>query len=91
MRNDCKQAAVFSSNANGGHSAHHNKERNKKMSIWGTMDVVDRETFMRDSVTLEKCGDRIEIENDGVGEYKDADGHPWNNNGDGTWSRSLFS
>jgi len=55
------------------------------------MDEVDRETFMRDSVTLEKCGDRIEIENDGFGEYEDADGHPWNNNGDGTWSRSLFS
>ena len=61
------------------------------MSMWNTMDEVDRETFMRDAVTLEKCADRIEIENDGFGEYKDAEGHTWNDNGDGTWSRSFFS
>jgi hypothetical protein len=90
MRKGCKQVAGFSSNANGGHSAHHNKERNKKMSIWGTMDEVGRETFMCDAVTLEKCADRIKIENDGFGEYRDSDGNRWNDNGDGTWSQSLF-
>ena len=62
------------------------------MSIWGTMDEVDRETFMRDAVTLEKCGERIEIENTGcvLDDYRDADGNSWNDNGDGTWSQSLF-
>ena len=60
------------------------------MSIWGTMEETDRETFMRDAVTLEKCGERIEVENDGSGNYRDSDGNRWNNNGDGTWSQSLF-
>ena len=69
MRKGCKQVAGFSSNANGGHSAHHNKERNKKMSIWGTMDEVGRETFMCDAVTLEKCAEG--------GIHKRAEAHEW--------------
>lgn len=61
------------------------------MNIWGTMNEVDRETFMRDAIHLEQCCEELVIENDGYGTYRDPEGNPWVNNEDGTWSQSLFS
>lgn len=60
------------------------------MSLWGTMDEVEHETFLRGTVTVEKCSERTKLETDFFGETRDSDGNRWNDNGDGTWSQSLF-
>ena len=60
------------------------------MDIFNTKDEVDRETFLRDAVHLERCCETTVVENDGFGTYRDENGDPWNDNGDGTWSKSLF-
>ena len=60
------------------------------MSLFGTMDEVERETFLRNTVTVEKCGERETLTTDLFGVTRDSDGNRWNNNGDGTWSQSPF-
>ena len=60
------------------------------MSLFGTMDEVERETFLRDTVTVEKCGERETLTTDFFGETRDSEGNRWYNNGDGTWSQSQY-